>query len=96
MGLSIPLDDFAEENGDEEPTKASKPVLRFDPADGEEVEAVVGGVALVVAEPLVGVCEEDAADHGDGDLDEDPKRLGPLTEAKGEAAEAYARKPPPL
>jgi hypothetical protein len=40
-------------------------------------------VVVVIVELLVGV-------------DEEPKRLGPFTAAKGDPAFAYARKPPPL
>jgi len=45
---------------------------------------VVGGIVVVVTtvELLVRV-------------DEEPKRLGPFTAARGDATDAYARKPPP-
>jgi hypothetical protein len=57
-----------------------------DMVNGGAAFAVVGGVTIVFVIVIVGLF---------GRVDEEPKRLGPLTDAKGDSMDAYEAKPPP-
>jgi hypothetical protein len=57
-----------------------------DMVNGGAAFKVVGGVAIVFVIVIVELFVR---------VDEEPKRLGPLTDAKGDSRDAYEAKPPP-
>jgi hypothetical protein len=61
---------------------------------GREEVMVSEGAEFAVIVGVVGVLEGVVTELFER-VAEEPKRLGPLTAAKGDSVDAYARKPPP-
>jgi len=94
------MDRATEANGDAEPEKASKPV-RFIAVGADVGRSLMGGPkAGIVGKRDIWELMGDGDGDGDGPFENDegfrppPNIFWPLTEANGEAVDAYAMNPP--